>query len=324
MASMLSTVFSFMTPHTPPPDAPILIPAAALASGYRLTNALWTCSYVVLVYDYVLTLDDEISFIWTGGWTRARMLYLVDRYWPIVNLIPSIISLNLDSPPAKFCDFCYAWFTFSNLVTQFTTTLILILRLYAMFGSCKKLLIFLLSLQISLLTLQGTMTIFMTGGAKLMPLSHVSGCLPGHWVLRPWVYGMPAAVLDTTLFSLVTIKSLQYFLRQETRTPELFVVMLADSMLYFASVFAILVANLLMWQFGGATLFVALPQTLIVAHSIIGCRMLLNVRKTIYPWHGMPWRDEDTAVFSAVIRPLSFFRSAAHTLLPTSQNDAPQ
>lgn len=83
------------------------------------------------------------------------------------------------------------------------------------------------------------------------PLSPVSGCLPGHWVLRPWAYGIPAGVLDGILFSLVTVKSFRHFLSQQTHTPELFVVMLADSILYFGSVFAVLVANLLMWEIGG-------------------------------------------------------------------------
>ncbi|EKM54191.1 uncharacterized protein PHACADRAFT_210009 [Phanerochaete carnosa HHB-10118-sp] len=283
---------------------------------------LWICSYVVLLYEYLITLDDEISFIWTGGWTRARILYLANRYWPLVNLIPSVISLNLDNPGARFCAFCYAWFTFSNLVTQFTTTLILILRLYAMYGSSKKLLYFMLSLQVAMLALQGAMTTFMTGGAKLMPLSHVSGCLPGHWVLQPWAYGIPTGVLDGVLFFLVTIKSIRHFLSQDRHTPELFVVMLADSIVYFASVVAVFVANLTAWVIGGAALFAALPETLIVAYSIIGCRMLINVKKTVQPWNAAPWRNEDTAVFSAVVRPLSFFRMSVRTLLPVAQDNS--
>lgn len=57
--------------------------------------------------------------------------------------------------------------------------------------------------------------------------------------------------------------------------------------------------------------------------------MLLNVKKTVRPWDAEPWRDEDSAAFSAVVRPLSFFRNVnmtVRTLLPllptTSQNEA--
>lgn len=103
-------------------SASFSVPEEQLVVGYHLTNMLWTGSYVVLFYDYLLTFDDEMCYIWVGGWGRVRILYLMDRYWPLLNAIPSFLSVNLNNPSTAFCTFCFIWFTFSNLIVQFITT----------------------------------------------------------------------------------------------------------------------------------------------------------------------------------------------------------
>ncbi|KAG2072387.1 hypothetical protein BDR04DRAFT_984472, partial [Suillus decipiens] len=36
--------------------------------------------YTVLIYDYLLTLNDEILYIWNAPWTIVKVLFLINRY----------------------------------------------------------------------------------------------------------------------------------------------------------------------------------------------------------------------------------------------------
>ena len=39
------------------------------------------------VYDYFLTLPDEISLVWFGRWSYMKYLYLLTRYLPIADVV---------------------------------------------------------------------------------------------------------------------------------------------------------------------------------------------------------------------------------------------
>ncbi|KAF9244165.1 hypothetical protein BU15DRAFT_71728 [Melanogaster broomeanus] len=51
---------------------------SSLISAHYLEIACFT----LLVYDYVLTLGQEVEHFWTGSWTSSRILFLLNRYIP--------------------------------------------------------------------------------------------------------------------------------------------------------------------------------------------------------------------------------------------------
>jgi len=54
---------------------------------------------VVVVYDWALTLGQEIELIWRQRWSLMTLLYLVMRYvgipFSVAHVLPSIISISL-------------------------------------------------------------------------------------------------------------------------------------------------------------------------------------------------------------------------------------
>ncbi|KAG1797250.1 hypothetical protein EV424DRAFT_503885 [Suillus variegatus] len=54
---------------------------------------------VVVVYDWVLTLGQEIQLIWRQRWSRMTVLYLIIRYigipFSVVNLLGAMPSVSL-------------------------------------------------------------------------------------------------------------------------------------------------------------------------------------------------------------------------------------
>ncbi|KAG2075497.1 hypothetical protein BDR04DRAFT_1091756 [Suillus decipiens] len=54
---------------------------------------------IVVVYDWVLTLGQEIELIWTQPWSFMTVLYLVTRYigipYSVINVLSNITSVSL-------------------------------------------------------------------------------------------------------------------------------------------------------------------------------------------------------------------------------------
>ncbi|KAF9014840.1 hypothetical protein BDZ89DRAFT_962522, partial [Hymenopellis radicata] len=39
------------------------------------------------VYDYLLTLDQEVELVWRAKWNVTKILYLATRYLPFVDIV---------------------------------------------------------------------------------------------------------------------------------------------------------------------------------------------------------------------------------------------
>jgi len=47
---------------------------------------------LVLFYDYLLTFREEVEFIWKGAMGTGKLLFLLNRYIPMINYIVLMIS----------------------------------------------------------------------------------------------------------------------------------------------------------------------------------------------------------------------------------------
>ncbi|KAL4245481.1 hypothetical protein ABKN59_009421 [Abortiporus biennis] len=102
----------------PPPD--IQHDIISLGFDYRFGRSMWLFSLVLVVYDYLLTFEDEIEFLWKGRFTFTRALFFTCRYWPVSNLILDNIVLTLQDPSEK-----------SHNSAELVVGLILLLRIHA-------------------------------------------------------------------------------------------------------------------------------------------------------------------------------------------------
>ncbi|KAI0779007.1 hypothetical protein BD413DRAFT_632767 [Trametes elegans] len=62
--------------------------------GLERTRYLSIASTCVLLYDMLLTFDEEFEYFWKSGpWTTSRVLYFLNRYFPPVCLASAIIGI---------------------------------------------------------------------------------------------------------------------------------------------------------------------------------------------------------------------------------------
>ncbi|OSX62295.1 hypothetical protein POSPLADRAFT_1033931 [Postia placenta MAD-698-R-SB12] len=55
---------------------------------------LSVAAMVVMLYDYVLSFEEEVEYMWRGRFVWPRLLFWLNRYWPMLNLIYDNISLS--------------------------------------------------------------------------------------------------------------------------------------------------------------------------------------------------------------------------------------
>ncbi|PVF94221.1 hypothetical protein CPB86DRAFT_52931 [Serendipita vermifera] len=97
-------------------------------------------------YDILLTLNDELTLLWTRGSTFIKILYLINRYLPLVGLPLALTNSNpFPRKPfsARRCRVQFTIMTLSQTIGVIVATTIFMVRLYTAFCFHRKIRIFL-------------------------------------------------------------------------------------------------------------------------------------------------------------------------------------
>ncbi|KAJ7749466.1 hypothetical protein B0H16DRAFT_1888172 [Mycena metata] len=79
-----------------------------------ITRHISAAGYVVLLYDHLLTLDDEVKYVWSAPTTLAKVLFLVLRYLVLLFMTGETITRNgvVIVPMSDLV--CKAWTSFAT------------------------------------------------------------------------------------------------------------------------------------------------------------------------------------------------------------------
>ncbi|KAJ3551790.1 hypothetical protein NM688_g4507 [Phlebia brevispora] len=96
---------------------------------------------IVLLYDVLLNMSDEVEYIWHAKWSFPKTLYLVARYYGLLHLVIAFLRL---APDYQHLCRGYLWFTSISGPGVFTAVvdMILVLRMCAFYDGSKRVLIF--------------------------------------------------------------------------------------------------------------------------------------------------------------------------------------
>ncbi|OCB90896.1 hypothetical protein A7U60_g1857 [Sanghuangporus baumii] len=216
-------------------------------------------SFVVLAWDILISLQDEIYLIWKAKWTAGKVLYLACRY-PILMEAVVWLAYTLDfSASSSFCSVAAYLDGWSTLVFIIPATDIIMATSIAL---VNKSLVF-------------------KANTLIQP---VFGCDSGLVSLNTTVTTPAWAALmgfDTAIFLLTLTKVIAKI--RHGRTP-LLTVLVRDGFAYYTFMLATSVGNLIIYTALPATrhgLLNSMLQVLRSTMSITGARILLNVRGVI-------------------------------------------
>lgn len=196
-----------------------------LASKYYML-----ASVVVLFFDYFLTFDLEVERLWKKAFTVTGSLLLLNRYYPLLIYPFVLYSVHADWSP-EFCE-SFARFPFiAALISDAIIGIIIILRIYAIYYSHKKILLILLPLFVGQLLLGGWASDSILRAKHLPP---GTGCIvdvPHQALLRFALLWGSSACFDSLIFVLTMYRTLS--LRRSGLKTGLMQLFLRDGLLYF-------------------------------------------------------------------------------------------
>ncbi|KAF8895380.1 hypothetical protein BD779DRAFT_722887 [Infundibulicybe gibba] len=239
-------------------------------SAVKYTNIAFLA---LLVYDHAITLDWEVSRIWTLPWCFPKILFLINRYpIPLMLIFDSltpIVKTNQTLQLRNKMDIMVP-----TIIGLGTVEIMLILRIIALYQHNKRIVYFLVPLFLVEMAAWIAMSIPILLNTKATPGGDsFTGCLysaPPYYYLA-WLIpvGFESIIIALTIF-----KTLQY----KTMGPTL-TILARDSAIYFLLMFSVLFANLILSKFGHGfigSLLIA-PSTIIAC--IAAARMSMNIRQ---------------------------------------------
>ncbi|KAL4066098.1 hypothetical protein J3A83DRAFT_4375385 [Scleroderma citrinum] len=110
----------------------------------QLQRSAMIVGYTLLVYDYFLTIGDEIEYIWNSPWTRVKAVYLLNRYVVIFGQTVICIQDSGIFPDAisqRACEVYTVFLGVHIVLSMETVHLLVILRAWVIWGACPYLLL---------------------------------------------------------------------------------------------------------------------------------------------------------------------------------------
>ncbi|KAG1801023.1 uncharacterized protein HD556DRAFT_1524791 [Suillus plorans] len=275
---------------------------------------------VVVVYDWVLTLGQEIELIWRQRWSLMTMLYLIIRYigipFSVVYLLENIPSVLLDAVSTV------PYYALNGTSWALTAMLgvIMIARLHAMYQGSRTMLIFLV---IIFLAVNIACGVIIAIGLKDAVLEEfiLSGTYMCGYIYETdeqllytmvWILKTVWEVLALCLSVWVAVKHFRELRRLGPSTGstigDCFRVLIQSHVLYFASfvgVSCLQIANLSPEiensnSIGVLILQGALQILLVVQMFVLGPRLILSVRE--YNAKLVAYSEAETSMNSIVFQ----------------------
>lgn len=196
------------------------------------------------------------------------------------------IDLAWPNPTTRFCSFWFQWLGYSALPIQFSAGAILVVRLYALYDRSKIISRTLMVLLFAQVTASATFIgIESRRFTKLALPGGYTGCMPVSVDHNMWIYWIPPICFEAIVAILSLHKVAETFCKNQHHSiMRLWKTMLRDSMVYICGIFIALSVNCLLVGLGQASrgTFWVFPGCVFPVHSILGCRMLINIRENAH------------------------------------------
>jgi len=230
-------------------------------------------AFVMLIYDHMLTFDLEVDRIWKQKLSGASILFLINRYVTPIQFIVILLAFHDPDLMSRGCD-NYAFFEGASSVTLIAVCqLVMILRVYALYGRSIPIAIFLMILWAAQITVSAIG--LHTGYRVPLPPMLVGCILAGNSTIFPSLWVSPL-ITDSCIFILTLWRTRQY-LKDSGLAPTIYI-FVRDGALYFLVIFAANLMNTLIYFLAPLDLRALGASFSQLITSIMISRLVLNLR----------------------------------------------
>ncbi|KAF7346951.1 hypothetical protein MVEN_01447500 [Mycena venus] len=261
-------------------------------SDARTTNSMILAALSLVVYDHIISFQDEVELMWKSYIHTTNVIYLWNRYCTLLALL---INASVMLSPYKsdavsvfnITDLLYfnTEAFFSTLILA-TVDLILVLRVWLLFEKARWLLYVLMpmiGLEILTMGLVSHYTIYTT--KVFWPLGWpLTGCYPLGLVPRYFTfYSLPVLVVSATMFVLTVYKCGKTLLAHGRARMPIYNMFLRDGVFWFVAIFMTFLPEVVIWAAARQSLAELMIAPGLAVTSIIGSRVLLNIQRLKTP-----------------------------------------
>lgn len=261
---------------------------AAYIDALRKSHYLGAASLTFFLYDLLLTIGDEVKYIHKGSkFNLPKLLYLLNRYYVLTIMVVNTLVILLPAPSTPFCRFGTLWSGIGGIVAKFVPDVWLILRVYAIWGSDKRVLGLLVLAFIANVTVCCTLlgvtmrgfTIVFTPSSERLPGG--SGCVVLGAEPHFWITFVSSLSFEVILVTFTIVRSVMHakagFAQRDT---PLSAYLYRTGIMYFLLMGAVM-------AFMSATALTPLNEVVLPAQflsafvSSVCARMMISIRKVL-------------------------------------------
>ncbi|KAJ7470124.1 hypothetical protein B0H11DRAFT_2237713 [Mycena galericulata] len=272
---------------------------AQIQQDIYISRILIVVPYTILVYEYLLTLEQEVSRFWGTRLTWGTFFFYLNRYSSLFGTLPILVQYystttdpkkmprNELSTPFQTCRAFRAYHQYFALVSQVLVAIMLIMRTFALYERSRLVLGF--TLVVTLAAFVFAVSILLTGTNLDAFSAQVAafGCpiaTPHDKSLRLAAAWSGMLVFDVMIFAFTLFKALKL----NSRRGDLLTVLIRDGSIYFALMITSNACNIGTYTMGGpfisgtgttvtnvcvsislpSSLFLPVPDPLALSHKL--------------------------------------------------------
>ncbi|KAH7907856.1 hypothetical protein BJ138DRAFT_1159039 [Hygrophoropsis aurantiaca] len=255
---------------------------AQAISDVRIVRTTNFASCALLIWDFFLTVEDEITYIWSSPHTAVKILYLCNRYGSLLLQPVSLAQTTgiIDINQSSVCLALTLIKSIGNLLTYATVHMVVLLRAWVLCGRGRKMTIVLfVAFMVYFCSCIG-LTIYALGAHHDKNQDNIGSCagtIPNY----TWLLWLISFILDVGLFSLTIAMLRQQNVPQLSQISYLIRELFRGSIIFLGVNTLRDVLNIIAWSLYAKRPLNFMTTSLCFALvNITGQRLAIDLRRT--------------------------------------------
>jgi len=238
-------------------------------------------SIALAVYDYSLTVDDEIDLIWKRPKNLTAVLFCLTRYLPFIDGVVTLLEALFPNFPASTCRNLVGVRIWTYLFSLVIVESILVQRTTAIWSQSNKigpsLFVFMLICFMGMGFISEQFLESLVFGPSPNP-AIISDCIKTAGSRMIWISYLILTILETVIFALTAFKAVR---QERCKCSPLFSRIYHDGAFIYGCVCVISMINIMVINFApgeGSNAFIGLHRVL---HAILAERLVLKIKRAM-------------------------------------------
>jgi len=263
--------------------------------SFQSTRLATVGSATILLYDHLITIDQEIEFVWRKDWSLLKGVFILHRYLGLGCVLFQFYAILSPNVTDSLCTFWFRWEMWGYTSIVLTTELVLLLWIFVIYDRNRQILaalsVIFATQTVALVVILAQSFTRLKSSANIARDYHILD-FPNFCSLfnEPqffsW-YWLPVLIYNTAILALFIGKSASAFRSLRDEENSLLDKLYRRSLVNFVAIFAVFFLCCVFWIVGEFSLG-QIPIGFVLSFSITNStRLLINIRHAYYSQEAM-------------------------------------